>query len=229
MLLRFIHNYPSFVGITSSNTLLSLLLKVVLFLEFSSGKFHIQLWSLRTRNLIIQQIIQKQRISSARISSSLCIVHELSFFVFQNCTKPICSFDKFVNVFWIFCWFYQITRKRDWMTYWNWTFYRHCLYVMLILVTSIDACRCNWTKDGVHIFGVSFEKLAILFPFFSCNRCLRSSPRDSFFSFIILSIFCEQFQFSFFILANSKFHFSVIAKWKYENRVQESYHNEDFL
>ena len=92
MFLRFIHNYPLFVGITSSNTLLSLLLKVSLFSEFSSGKFHIRLWCLRTRNLIIQQIIQKQRISSARIFSSLCILHELSFFVFQNYTKTICLF-----------------------------------------------------------------------------------------------------------------------------------------
>ena len=75
MFLRFIHKYPLFVGITSSNTLLSLLLKVILFLEFSSDKFHIRLWSLRTKNLISQQIMQNQRISPVRTFLSLCILH----------------------------------------------------------------------------------------------------------------------------------------------------------
>ena len=62
----------------------------------------------------------------------------------KTALKPfVYSFDKFVNIFWIFFWFYQTGGERNWMTCWNWTFYKHCLYVMLILATIIDACCCN--------------------------------------------------------------------------------------
>ena len=126
---------------------------------------------------------------------------------FKTALKPfVYSFDKFVNIFWIFFWFNQITRKRDWIIEcWNWTFYRHCLYVILILATAIDPSSFNWTKDGVYIFVISFGKLVILFPFFNCNWCLHSSPRDSFslVSFWPFSVSCFNFHFLFWQIQNS--------------------------
>ena len=113
MLLRFLHNYPSFVGITLSNPLLSLLLKVVCSWNFplANFTFSCDLWEQETwlANKIskIKGFLQ-QRSFQVYVFFMSC----LSSF-FRTTVKPfVYSFDKFVNIFWIFFWFYQTTGRK---------------------------------------------------------------------------------------------------------------------